>query len=89
MGAMMEGIDLVAEHLLRSAQGCTVLIRGDSDLAVKFMSKVYKPKKRQLAAAVQLAREKLKQMRGLHFCFEHVPRERNQWADFLSQVALD
>lgn len=75
MGAMIEGIDLVAEHLCVSARGCTVLVRGDSDLAVKFMSKVYKPKKRQLAAAVQLARGKLKELTGLRFCFEHVPRE--------------
>lgn len=46
MAAMMEGIDLVAEHLGVTARGCFVLIRGDSDLVIKFMNKVYKPKKR-------------------------------------------
>ena len=37
---------------------------------------------------MKTARDRLKELRATTASFEHVPRERNQWADFLSQVAL-
>jgi ribonuclease HI len=82
--AMTEGVNLVEELLLVEGKGKNVLIRGDSDLVIKFMNKVYKPHKKVLAVTIQQTREKLKTLKGIKIRFEHVPRANNAWADFLS-----
>ena len=43
---MLEGLDLIAEHLGVEGKGKTILVRGDSDLVIKFLNRTYKPKKR-------------------------------------------
>lgn len=43
MQAMLEGIDLLFAHLPRDRGKTHVLFRGDSDLVIKFLNRVYKP----------------------------------------------
>lgn len=86
--ALVEGLNLVGEFLMKEGRGQDILVRGDSDLVIKFMNKVYKPHKKNLTNLVAAARETVKNLKGLKISFEHVPRRLNSWADFLSQVAL-
>jgi ribonuclease HI len=63
--AMIEGVQLLGEFLLVEGKGSSVVVRGDSDLVIKFMNKVYKPHKRSLTCYIQEAREKVQTLAGI------------------------
>lgn len=54
-----------------------VVIKGDSDLIIGFMTKRFKPKKKELALMVKRAWEQVKSWRTVRAHFFHVPREFN------------
>lgn len=66
-----------------------VVIKGDSDLVVGFMTRRFKPKKKDLALLVKAAWDIIKSWKSVRARFYHVPREFNQVADWLSKLARE
>lgn len=64
----------------------TLIVRGDSNLIIAFMTKAATPGKRELVVAVKEARE-VTMGWGRRLVYQWVPREDNTWADWLSNVA--
>ena len=66
-----------------------MIIRGDSDLLIKFMKRINKLAKRELVVKIDAAQLWVRHWKKLggNFTFEHVPRKFNQWADWLGRVA--
>lgn len=64
----------------------TLVVRGDSNLVIAFMTKAATPGKRELVVAVREAREETMGW-GRRVVYQWVPREENTWADWLSNVA--
>ncbi len=63
-----------------------VIIRSDSQLLIKQMNGEYKVKEKHLKAL----KLKIDELRiGMHVKFEHIPRERNRSADYLSKKAIE
>ena len=84
---MLDGLAYIRQ---RQLQGEHVLVLGDSELVINFLTRAYKPKLRDLVVRVQTAHEWQREWRragGPHLEFRHVPREFNTWADWLARVA--
>ena len=64
----------------------TLLVRGDSNLTISFMTRHARPGKRELVALVKEARDLLKGW-GRKVLFQWVSREENQFADWLANIA--
>ena len=62
------------------------IIRSDSQLLIRQMNGEYKVKEKHLKAL----KLKIDELRiGMHVKFEHIPRERNKSADYLSKIAIE
>ncbi len=55
----------------------TVLVRGDSNLVLSFMTRACKPGKRQLVELVKEARDVIGKWKPTKVAFQHVKREHN------------
>jgi ribonuclease HI len=82
--AMVEAVRLTIDHIDPEGPRTTVAVVGDSDLIIKFMTKAYKPQKKDLVRLVKEGRDLIATNRKINFVFLHVPRLQNQWADWLS-----
>lgn len=83
--AMVDG--LVELGKLLSPEIKSVVVKGDSDLIIGFMTKRFKPKKRDLTLLMKHAWEEIKSWVKVRAHFYHVPREFNQVADWMSKLA--
>ena len=63
-----------------------VVARGDSQLITSFMQRRAKPGQPTLVDIVADIKESAKQFKFVHY--QHVPREGNKWANYLTRVAL-
>ena len=70
-------------------QPCPLLLRGDSQIMINFLTRRYKPGKRELVVAVDKHHKW-----GLEWAhgggvikYQHVPRVLSSWADWLAIVA--
>lgn len=96
---LMNGLDLVRQHVLstslRKGQlttlGCTLMVKGDSELVIRQMQGVYRAEK--LSHLHEKASRILSEIENLvdeiQVTFEHIPREKNGAADKLANEALD
>ena len=64
-----------------------MVVLGDSHLVISFMRGLFKPKLRELVTLVRRCKEVARKL-PYRVIYAHIPREENQWADFLSKVAL-
>ncbi len=64
----------------------TLLVRGDTNLIISFMTRAARPGKRELVILVKEAQDTLRGW-GRKVRFQWVPREENRTADWLSNVA--
>ena len=68
------------------AYGRTLLVRGDTNLIISFMTRAARPGKRELVVLVKEAQDLLRGW-GRKVRFQWVPRDENKTADWLSNVA--
>jgi hypothetical protein len=66
-------------------KGVKIVARGDSNLVTQFMQGRAKPGQAQLVISVKEAKATGKTVKRVWY--QHVPRDSNQWADWLTRVA--
>ena len=64
-----------------------LVVVGDSEMAIRFVTREYKAKKHELAEAVKAVQEQVCGLKGYKVRFQHVLRSSNCVADWLAQVA--
>jgi len=64
-----------------------VLVMGDSHLVISFLRREAVPSRRELVLATREAHDLVRSWQGVRVTYQHVPRERNQWADWLARQA--
>lgn len=85
--AMVDGLAEMSGCITPAVK--SVVVKGDSDLVIGFMTRRFKPKKRELTLLVKAAWEAVKGWKHVRAHFYHVPRDLNQAADWLSKLARD
>ena len=70
-------------------QPCPLLLRGDSQIMIDFLTRCYKTDKRELVVAVDKHHKWGREWArvGGVIKYQHVPRALNSWADWLARVA--
>ncbi|MGC8937192.1 MAG: ribonuclease HI, partial [Candidatus Methanomethylicaceae archaeon] len=69
-------------------EGCDLLVRGDSQLSIRQMQGRYSVSAPRIIPLYKRARELVSRFGIRRVVFEWVPREENEEADFLSELAL-
>lgn len=85
--AMIRGLEALAEYLDERTPSASVLVKMDSELAVKQMRGEYKIKHPNLKPLAEQAYMRTQQFSAVQFA--HVPREQNKVADALANQAMD
>ncbi len=85
--ALIRGLEALAEYLDERTPSASVVVKMDSELAVKQMRGEYKIKHPNLKPLAERAFARAGQFSAVSFM--HVPREQNKAADALANAAMD
>jgi len=85
--ALIRGLEALAEYLDERTPSASVVVKMDSELAVKQMRGEYKIKHPNLKPLAEQAYSRAQQFSSVSFV--HVPREQNKVADALANQAMD
>lgn len=85
--ALIRGLEALAEYLDERTPSASVVVKMDSELAVKQMRGEYKVKHPNLKPLAEQAHQRTKLFSTVSFV--HVPREQNKAADALANAAMD